>query len=139
VALFFLISEVFAETPEENPIQDDEPEQTLKQKALDPTANLKQLRISNRFIPSTFDREGYANFLVPEIFYPVPKRPHIPVRQIFGLSFPIITAPGGPTEFSDMRFFDIFVFGAPHKKTGNWFRWGLGPSFVFPTATAEGF
>jgi hypothetical protein len=139
MALFFSVSDVRAEPPGDNLPQGDEPEQTLKQKALDPTANLKQLRISNRFIPSTFDREGYANFLVPEIFYPVPQSQTIPVRQIFGLSFPIITAPGGPTEFSDMRFFDIFVFGARHKKTGNWFRWGLGPTFVFPTATADGF
>ena len=139
VALFFLGSNVLAETPEENRIQGDEPEQTLKQKSLDPTANLKQIRISNRFIPSTFDREGYANLLVPEIIYPVPKRPAIPVRQVFGLSFPILTAPGGPTEFSDMRFFDIFIWGEPHGKKGNFYRWGLGPSFVFPTATADGF
>ncbi|MDX1411460.1 MAG: hypothetical protein R3351_04845 [Nitrospirales bacterium] len=139
VALLCAVPDVFAQTPKNTVPQDDEPTQTLKQKALDPTADLKQLRISNRFIPSTFGQEGYANFLVPEIFYPVPKRPLIPVRQVFSLSFPILTAPGGPTEFSDMRFFDIFIFGEPHKKTGNWFRWGIGPTFIFPTATAEGF
>ncbi|UCE62824.1 MAG: hypothetical protein JSU59_08030 [Nitrospirota bacterium] len=139
LALFFLVSDVLAQTPNNTSTEDDEPEQTLQQKSLDPTANLKQLQISNRFIPSTFDQEGYANFLVPQIIYPVPKRPLIPVRQVFGLSFPIVTAPGGPTEFSDMRFFDIFIFGEPHKKTGNWFRWGIGPTFVFPTATADGF
>ena len=139
LALLFFVSEVFAETPKNNVPQDDMPVQSLKQKALDPTTDLKQLRISNRFIPSTFDLDGYSNLLVPEIFYPIPKRPRIPVRQVFGLSFPILTAPGGPTELSDMRFFDIFVFGEPHKKTGNWFRWGVGPLFVFPTATADGF
>ena len=139
ITLALLVSHVLAQTPNDISTQGEGPEQTLKQKSLDPTSDLKQIQVSNRFIPSTFDAEGYSNFLIPQIIYPIPKRPRIPVRQVFRMSFPIITAPGGPTEFSDIRFSDILVFGERDKETGNWFRWGLGPTFVFPTATADGF
>ena len=65
LTLFFLVADIFAETPSGNLTGADKEEQTLKQKSLDPTANLKQFQIQNRFIPSTFDQEGYANVLTP--------------------------------------------------------------------------
>jgi len=138
LTLFFLVADIFAETPSGNLTGADKEEQTLKQKSLDPTANLKQFQIQNRFIPSTFDQEGYANVLTPVVIYPIPKFFTIPVRQVLRASFPIRTAPGGPTGLGDIRFFDVFIFSERDRKTGNWFRWGVGPSFVFPTASEEG-
>ena len=111
--------------------------QTLKQKSLDPTSDLKQLQFSNRFIPSTYDVDGYSNILTARIWYPIPKSRLFPVRQVMRATFPIITAPSGPTGLGDIRLFDLFVLGERDLGGGNWWRIGFGPVFVFPTGTSE--
>jgi hypothetical protein len=111
--------------------------QTLKQKSLDPTSDLKQLQFSNRFIPSTYDVDGYSNILTARIWYPIPKSRLFPVRQVMRATFPIITAPSGPTGLGDIRLFDLFVLGERDLGGGNWWRIGVGPVFVFPTGTSE--
>ena len=111
--------------------------QTLKQKSLDPTSDLKQLQFSNRFIPSTYDVDGYSNILTARIWYPIPKSRLFPVRQVMRATFPIITAPSGPTGLGDIRLFDLFVLEERDLGGGNWWRIGFGPVFVFPTGTSE--
>ncbi len=115
--------------------QDADAQQTLKQKSLDPTADLKQLQLENRFIPSTFDVDGYANVLSVRLWYPLPRSRAFPVRQVLRATLPILTAPGGPTGLGDMRLFDLFVLGEGRLGGETWWRFGLGPVFVFPTAT----
>lgn len=131
------ISQAHAETASDKHAQDAEPKQTLAQKSLDPTSDLKQFLVQNRFIPSTFDADGYANLLTIGIQYPIPKSPAFPIRQLWNLDIPILTLPGGPTGLGDIELFDLFVFGEGRLRGGRWWRAALGPVFVFPTATED--
>ena len=131
------ISQAHAETTSDEQAQDAEPKQTLAQKSLDPTSDLKQFLVRNRFIPSTFDADGYANLLTVSIQYPIPKSPAFPIRQVWNLEIPIPTAPGGPTGLGDIRLLDVFVPFEGRLRGGRWWRAGLGPVFEFPTATED--
>ena len=131
------LSQAHAETTSDEHAQDAKPKQTLQQKSLDPTSDLKQFTVENQFIPSTFDADGYANLLTIGIQYPIPKSPAFPVRQVWGLDVPIPTAAGGPTGLGDIALSALFVFSEGRLRGGRWWRTGLGPAFVFPTATED--
>lgn len=131
------LSQAHADTTSDEHAQDATPKQTLRQKALDPTSDLRQVGVENRFIPSTFDADGYANILTIGIQYPILKSPAFPIRQVWLLDIPIPTAPGGPTGLGDIEFFDMFILGEGRLSGGRWWRAGLGPVFVFPTATED--
>ena len=68
-------------------------------------------------------------------------RPHAPLNleQIIRPTFQIETKPLGKgsatrTAVGDTQLFDLFVIPWPNsRETG--FRWGIGPYFVFPTAS----
>jgi len=137
VALLGAASKAGAETASANEVEKEAPEQTLKQKSLDPTSNLKQFQVQNRFIPNTFDAGGYANILNVRMLYPIPKSQAFPRRQVWRLTFPIRTAPGGPTGLSDTRLLGLMISEKKDLGQGKWWRYGLGPVFVFPTATDE--
>src|SRR5262249_50632244 len=54
-------------------------------------------------------------------------------------TFQLVTVPTGPgkgtrTEFGDIQLFDLGVIPWPSRETG--FYMGVGPLFVFPTATS---
>ena len=130
------LSQAHAETTSDEHAQDAEPKQTLEQKSLDPTADLKQFHIQNRFIPSTFSADGYANILTNRIVYPIRASRVLP-RQVWRADFPIVTAPGGPTGLSDIRLVGIGISGKRDVGNWGWWRYGLGPVFVFPTETED--
>ncbi len=110
--------------------------ETLRQQSLDPTSNLKQFQIQNRFIPSTFGADGYANILTNRIVYPIPASRALP-RQLWRADFPIVTAPGGLTGLSDIRLLGFGISGTRNVGNWGWWRYGLGPVFVFPTETED--
>ena len=95
-------SQALADTESQDYEKKTVPEQTLKQKSLDPTSDLKQFQVQNRFVPETHDADGYANLLNVRLWYPIPKSQTFPIRQVMRLTFPILTAPGGPTGLSDI-------------------------------------
>lgn len=113
------------------------PEQTLKQKSLDPTSDLKQFQVQNRFIPNTFDADGYSNILTLSAVVPIAKSQRVPFRQLWSVTAPITTAPGGPTGLSDTRLLGAFLSDKRTLGKDKWWRYGLGPVFVFPTATDD--
>ncbi len=131
------LSQAHADTTSDEHAQDATPKQTLRQKSLDPTSDLRQVAVENRFIPSTFDADGYANILTIGIQYPILTSPAFPIRQVWFLDIPIPTAPGGPTGLGDIEFLDLFILGEGRLRGGRWWRAGLGPVFVFPTATED--
>lgn len=110
--------------------------ETIRQQALDPTADLKQFHIQNRFIPSTFGADGYANILTNRIVYPMPATRLLP-RRLWRADFPIVTAPGGPTGLSDIRLLGLGISRKRDVGNWGWWRYGLGPVFVFPTETED--
>lgn len=134
-----LAASSLASADEANGEKEDKPiaKQTLKQKSLDPTSDLKQLQVENRFIPNTFDADGYANILTVRAIVPIAKSRFSPVRQQWRLTFPILTAPGGPTGLSDLQLLGLMISEERYVGKSTWWRYGLGPVFVFPTATDD--
>lgn len=135
-ALLAAVSEAPAETNRQGG-QDAGPKQTLRQRSLDPTSDLTQIQLDNRFVPSSFDADGYANLQTTRIVFPIPKSQAFPIRQLWRATFPILTAPGGPTGLSDIRLLGLFISGEQSLGKGTWWRFGLGPVFVSPTATED--
>jgi len=117
-------------------------EESLTQKANDPTATLTQLQIKNEYTPSEYGTNAQLNTLILRGILAV--RPHGPLdlEQIIRPTFQIVTKPlgkgaGTRTGFGDTQLFDLFVIPWPNsRETG--FRWGIGPYFVFPTASWHG-
>ena len=61
---------------------------------------------------------------------PLPEFRLLPVPQLSLLTLPAaVTVPSGLTGIGDLRFLDIAVINAGHK-----ILWGVGPTFIFPTA-----
>jgi hypothetical protein len=64
---------------------------------------------------------------------PLPENRLLPRPQLSLLTLPTaVTTPDGTTGLGDLRFVDIVVLKAGPKGI-----WGVGPSFVFPTATED--
>src|SRR5215471_17619135 len=117
-------------------------EESLTERANDPTATLTQLQIKDEYTPSEYGTNAQLNTLILRGILAV--RPHGPLdlEQIIRPTFQIVTKPlgkgaGTRTGFGDTQLFDLFVMPWPNaRETG--FRWALGPYFVFPTASWHG-
>jgi len=64
---------------------------------------------------------------------PIKRSKHIPFYQLIKVTMPVGTSPGpgGTTGMGDIEFFDLVAV------TQCWGRWGVGPVFVFPTASSD--
>ena len=121
------------------PVDDGE---SLTEKANDPTATLTQLQVKDTYTPSEYGTNAEPNTFILRGILAV--RPHGPLdlEQIIRPTFQIQTDPLGKgaatrTGFGDTQLFDLFVMPWPNsRETG--FRWGIGPYFVFPTASWHG-
>jgi len=117
-------------------------EESLTERANDPTATLTQLQIKDEYTPAEYGTNAQLNTLILRGILAV--RPHGPLNleQIIRPTFQIETKPLGKgsatrTGFGDSQLFDLFVIQWPNsRETG--FRWGMGPYFVFPTASWHG-
>jgi hypothetical protein len=76
-----------------------------------------------------------ARAIIPRI----PPNTLLPFVQLIRPTFSLVTIPnskrGTRTELGDTQLFDLAVAPWPAVETG--FRLGLGPTFVFPTATSK--
>src|SRR5262249_39565155 len=119
-----------------------ESEESLAEKANDPTATLTQPQVKNEYTPSQYGTNAQPNTLILRGILAV--QPHGPLNleQIIRPTFQIVTKPLGKgaatrTGFGDTQLFDLFIMPWPNsRETG--FRWGVGPYFVFPTASWHG-
>ena len=117
-------------------------EESLTQRANDPTATLTQLQIKDEYTPSQYGTNAQPNTLILRGILAI--QPHGPLNleQIIRPTFQIVTKPLGKgaatrTGFGDTQLFDLFIMPWPNsRETG--FRWGVGPYFVFPTASWHG-
>jgi hypothetical protein len=117
-------------------------EESLTQRANDPTATLTQLEIKNEYTPSQYGTNAQPNTLILRGILAVSPHGPLNLEQIIRPTFQIETKPLGKgsatrTGFGDTQLFDLFVIPWPNsRETG--FRWGIGPYFVFPTASWHG-
>jgi hypothetical protein len=105
----------------------------------DPLTTLPQLFVQNAYTPVNYGTEAPANRVIARLIVPrIPRFSLFPFVQLIRPSVSLVTVPTGPgkdtrTEFGDMALFDLLVPPWPGKHS-DWIT-GLGPIFIFPTAT----
>jgi hypothetical protein len=125
-------------------------EEKLERDFTDPLSTLPQLIVRDSYTPANYGpctppapcvRDEETNQLIVRPLIPrVPPNTLLPFMQLIRPSFALVTVPssrgGTRTEFGDLPVFDLAVLPWPDKKkTG--FLVGVGPTFVFPTATSK--
>jgi hypothetical protein len=121
--------------------RDANSEEALSEHVEDPTAKLTTLQIKDEYTPAEYDTNAQPNTLVLRPIMAV--RPHGPLdfEQIVRPTFFLKTVPQGSgastvTALGDTQLFDLFVAPWPNSQETR-FRWGVGPYFIFPTATND--
>jgi len=116
-------------------------EEKLEQEFTDPLATLPQVIIRDAYTPANYGTHVQTNQAIIRPIIPrVPPNTLLPFTQLIRPTFALVTVPssrgGSRTEFGDMQLFDVAVLPWPDRKTTG-FMMGLGPTFVFPTATSR--
>jgi hypothetical protein len=116
------------------------PLETLEQEFTDPLTTLPQIFLKDAYSPTNYGTNVQTNQLIARAIIPrIPPYTLLPFAQLVRPTFSLVTVPnprgGTRTEFGDMQLFDLAVPPWPAVETG--FRFGLGPTFVFPTATSR--
>ncbi len=118
----------------------DPPRENLEEQEVDPLTTLPQVFLKDDFSPVNYGTDVQTNQVIARILIPrIPPNTLLPFVQLIRPTFSLVTvsAPKGGTRtyFGDMQLFDLAVLPWPPAKTG--LRFGLGPTFVFPTATSK--
>jgi hypothetical protein len=118
-----------------------ESEESLADRATDPTAYLTQVKIKDEYTPVNYGTNAQPNTLLLRPVFAV--RPHLltPLEQLIRPTIQVVTVPQGKgastsTAFGDMQLLDLLVLPWPDSKATG-FRWGIGPYSVFPTSTTD--
>jgi len=125
----------FSQTQISNP-----PRENLEEQFVDPLTTLPQVFIKDDFSPVNYGTDVRTNQVVARILVPrIPPNTLLPLVQLVRPTFTLVTVPvprgGTRTDLGDMQLFDLAVSPWPPAETG--LRLGLGPTFVFPTATSK--
>src|SRR5262249_9044049 len=103
----------------------------LVKQANAPISSILQVRIQDTYVPDFTGADGQGNTLTMAVTMPLPAHRLIPRPQLSLLTLPTaVTTPAGTTGVGDLRFLDIVVMDA-----GSRLLWGVGPTFIFPTAS----
>jgi len=132
-----LCSEGLAQTPGKR----GESLEELTTNANDPTAILAQLKIEEDYTPSEYGTQAEPNTVEIQPVIPIRPCSLLPLWQLLRPTFKVNTIPygSGPstnTQFADTQFFDLLISRWPDPETSG-LRWGIGPYFVFPTASSR--
>jgi len=96
-----------------------------------PISSIMQIRFQDTFVPEFSDLHGSGNTFTLALTMPLPKYRLLPFPQLSLLTLPAaVTLPGQVTGLGDLRFLNVAIF-----KAGPRLLWGVGPIFVFPTAS----
>jgi hypothetical protein len=107
----------------------------------DPLTALPQIFLQDAYTPSNYGTDAQTNRVVARLIVPrVPRFSLFPFVQLIRPSVSLVTVPTGRgratrTEFGDAQLFDLAVIPWPDREIG--LMMGVGPVFVFPTATDE--
>ncbi|MFN8628109.1 MAG: hypothetical protein U0587_19335 [Candidatus Binatia bacterium] len=137
--LLFQPSSASAQDEEEAEAADTRNIQRLEKEFTDPLTTLPQIFLQDAYTPANYGTEAAANKVVARAIIPrVPSFSLFPFVQLIRPSFVLNTVPTGKghqtrTEFGDIQLFDAFMLPWPSPETK--LRIGVGPVFVFPSAT----
>ena len=104
----------------------------------DPLTTLPQLFVQDAYTPANYGTDAPLNRVIARLIFPrIPQFTLLPLVQLVRPSVSLVTVPTGSgsqtrTEFGDMQLFDAFVL--PWRPVER-LMIGVGPTFVFPTAT----
>jgi hypothetical protein len=135
-SLLFQAPAVLAQDEDQVDIADRE---KLAREFTDPLTTLPQIFLQDAYTPANHGTDAQANRVVARAIIPrVPRFTLLPFVQLVRPSFFLVTVPTGRgtdtrTEFGDMQLFDAVVLPWPAPESG--LKIGVGPTFVFPTAT----
>ena len=106
----------------------------LVKQANAPISSLFQIRLQDSYAPAFQGAlRGQGNFFSIAVGMPLPQYRFLPFQQLSLLTIPAAgTLPlplGSSTGFGDIRFVDLAILDAGHSVL-----FGIGPTFVFPTA-----
>jgi len=129
------LSLAFGQIQNSNPAREN-----LEEQFVDPLTTLPQVFLKDEFSPVNYGTDVQTNQVIARILIPrIPPNTLLPFVQLIRPTFSLVTVPaakgGTRTEFGDMQLFDLAVLPWPPGETG--LRLGLGPTFVFPTATSR--
>jgi len=115
------------------------PEEKLEQEFTDPITTLPQVIVRDSYTPANYGTNVQTNQVILRPIIPrIPPHTLLPFVQLVRPTFALVTVPssrgGTRTEFGDLPMFDLAVLPWPSRETG--LLWGIGPTFVFPTATS---
>jgi hypothetical protein len=97
-----------------------------------PTAPLTLIQFRDVAVPNVPGASSPGNVFQIEPVFPIFPSRLIPFEQLVKMTLPLPTTPnpGGETGLGDLQLYDLLTLKQ------SWGEWGVGPSFVFPTATA---
>jgi hypothetical protein len=130
--------------PTAHPAQAQTPDLAAEEKLIkdftDPLTTLPQISLKDVFTPANFGTHVQTNQVVLRPIIPrLPRFSLFPLIQLIRPTFSLVTVPsargGTRTEFGDMQLFDLAILPWPGDKTN--LKIGLGPMFVFPTASSR--
>ena len=145
-AIILLAGRACAETTPASVLSDEE---KLEQDFTNPLSTLPQVIVRDSYTPANYGpctpqaciRNDETNQLIIRPLIPrIPPKSLLPFTQLVRPTFTLVTVPssrgGTRTEFGDLPLFDLAVLPWPDwKATG--ILVGVGPTFVFPTATSK--
>lgn len=142
ISILLVLAALLATTAvraDDEPAPDVSDTAELAREFTDPLTTLPQLFLQDALTTENYGTEAPGNRVVARLI--VPRVPHfslLPLVQLVRPSLTLVTVPTGKgegtrTELGDMQLFDLFVLPWPKHESG--LRVGVGPTFVFPTAT----
>jgi len=137
LASFWLIAAIVSLAQAQTPLTAEE---KLEQDFTDPLTTLPQILFRDSYSPATYGTHVQTNQAIIRPIIPrIPANTLLPFVQLVRPTFAVVTVPsargGSRTEFGDVALFDIAVLPWPKRESG--FLVGIGPTFVFPTATSK--
>lgn len=118
-----------ARADDDNPIASAQP--NLVKQASAPISSIMQVRLQDAYAPQFTGLQGQGNTFAIALTMPLPEHRLLPVPQLSLLTIPAaVTLPSGLTGFGDLKIVDIAMLHAENNVY-----WGVGPTFVFPTAS----
>jgi hypothetical protein len=143
LAVALLPGSLFFQAPAASAQDEDEVDTTdserLAREFSDPLTTLPQIFLQDAYTPANHGTDAQTNRVIARAIIPrVPRFTLLPFVQLVRPSFSLVTVPTGKgsatrTEFGDMQLFDAVVLPWPSPESG--LKIGVGPTFVFPTAT----
>jgi hypothetical protein len=135
VSVYAAIAACSARADSGNPTSQSQSD--LVNQANAPISSVFQVRLQDAYAPAFQGRlHGQGNFFSIAVTMPLPEYRLLPLPQFSLLTIPVAaTLPlrgGELTAFGDLRFVDLAVLDAGHRLL-----FGVGPTFVFPTADTK--